>query len=280
MEAILAMSAPRTRPASAAAADPQPSSSPPTAGQDTATPPVAPGTAEGAVAEPSGADGSALTRNQKKKLRKKRKKTAAVTAATASGEYDDEDESGDDGATVDSRATGGDAVLDPSAPWSPIRGHKHADEARVFETWTLDRWRSKLVDFGNACWTYKQFTNDIQTRQYRSPEVMLGQKYSTPVDMWSLACVVFELVTGDLLFDPRDDSKGEYTREEDHLALMIELVGPMPKRMWQSGKYSRDYFNSKGELRHIKKLKFWPMERVLTEKYKLPEVEAYVSLSL
>jgi hypothetical protein len=29
----------------------------------------------------------------------------------------------------------------------------------------------KIVDFGNACWTYKQFTSDIQTRQYRSPEV-------------------------------------------------------------------------------------------------------------
>jgi len=33
-------------------------------------------------------------------------------------------------------------------------------------------------------------------------QVLLGGKYSTPVDMWSLACMVFELVTGDLLFDP------------------------------------------------------------------------------
>lgn len=29
----------------------------------------------------------------------------------------------------------------------------------------------KIVDFGNACWTHKHFTDDIQTRQYRSPEV-------------------------------------------------------------------------------------------------------------
>lgn len=34
-------------------------------------------------------------------------------------------------------------------------------------------------------------------------QVLLGAKYSTPADMWSLACMVFELVTGDLLFDPR-----------------------------------------------------------------------------
>lgn len=35
----------------------------------------------------------------------------------------------------------------------------------------------KVVDFGNACWTYKQFTNDIQTRQYRCPE---ASRPSTP----------------------------------------------------------------------------------------------------
>ena len=34
-------------------------------------------------------------------------------------------------------------------------------------------------------------------------QVLLGANYSTPADMWSLACMVFELITGDLLFEPR-----------------------------------------------------------------------------
>ncbi|GLC46377.1 hypothetical protein PLESTB_001768700 [Pleodorina starrii] len=130
----------------------------------------------------------------------------------------------------------------------------------------------KVVDFGNACWTYKQFTTDVQTRQYRCPEVILGAKYSTPADMWSFACVVFELVTGDLLFDPRSGDK--WDRDEDHLALFIELLGRMPRKVYEKGKYSRDYFNRNGELRHIKKLRFWPLDRVLVEKYKLSEEEA------
>lgn len=44
------------------------------------------------------------------------------------------------------------------------------------EEWTeirrkLDCAQARLVDFGNACWTDRHFTDDIQTRQYRSPEV-------------------------------------------------------------------------------------------------------------
>lgn len=33
----------------------------------------------------------------------------------------------------------------------------------------------KVVDFGNACWVHKHFTDDIQTRQYRAPEVRKGR---------------------------------------------------------------------------------------------------------
>ncbi|CAI5461485.1 unnamed protein product [Closterium sp. Yama58-4] len=130
----------------------------------------------------------------------------------------------------------------------------------------------KIVDLGNACWTYKQFTSDIQTRQYRCPEVLLGARYSTSADMWSFACLVFELVTGDVLFDPR--SGHDFDRDEDHLALMMELIGRIPKKIALGGKYSRDFFSRNGELRHIRRLKFWPLDRVLIEKYDLPPAEA------
>jgi len=54
----------------------------------------------------------------------------------------------------------------------------------------------------------------------------------------------FELVTGDYLFEPH--SGEDYSRDEDHLAHVIELLGPIPKHIALSGKYSRDFFNKRG----------------------------------
>lgn len=48
----------------------------------------------------------------------------------------------------------------------------------------------KIADLGNACWVGHHFTNDIQTRQYRSPEVLLGAKWGASTDVWSMACMV------------------------------------------------------------------------------------------
>ena len=55
---------------------------------------------------------------------------------------------------------------------------------------------------------------------------------------------------------------------------MMELLGRMPKSMANSGQRSRKYFNSAGHLRHIRGLNFWPLKKVLQEKYKFNEVEA------
>lgn len=103
----------------------------------------------------------------------------------------------------------------------------------------------KIVDLGNACWTYKHFTEDIQTRQYRAPEVLVGAGYDTSADMWSLGCMVFELLTGDLMFDPRAGKS--WNREEDHLALIIELLGNFPRGLLMEGRMAPEYFNRHGE---------------------------------
>ncbi|KAI9478706.1 MAG: kinase-like domain-containing protein [Benjaminiella poitrasii] len=123
----------------------------------------------------------------------------------------------------------------------------------------------KIADLGNACWVNHHFTEDIQTRQYRSPEVIFGSQWDCGADIWSLACMIFELLTGNYLFDPQKGSR--FNRDDDHLAQIIELMGPMNKNFALSGKNSSDYFNHRGELRHIHRLKYWSLEDVLHDKY-------------
>lgn len=131
----------------------------------------------------------------------------------------------------------------------------------------------KIADLGNATWVEHHFTDDIQTRQYRCPEVILGARWGPSADIWSVACVIFELLTGgDYLFDPASGSR--YSKDDDHIAQIMELMGEFPKQVAFAGKYSSDFFNRKGELRHIQKLRYWPLEAVLHDKYLLPKEEA------
>jgi serine/threonine protein kinase len=122
----------------------------------------------------------------------------------------------------------------------------------------------KIVDMGNACWFHHHFSTEIQTRQYRSPEVILGINYGASADIWSFACMIFELITGDFLFEPR---KGDsYSKNDDHLAQIIELLGKMPEKFALCGRYSKKYFNKNGNLKRIKGLQYWPLKSVLMEK--------------
>uniref|UniRef100_A0A667WWY0 non-specific serine/threonine protein kinase n=1 Tax=Myripristis murdjan TaxID=586833 RepID=A0A667WWY0_9TELE len=141
------------------------------------------------------------------------------------------------------------------------------------EPLNADKLQVKIADLGNACWVHKHFTDDIQTRQYRSLEVLMGAGYSTPADIWSTACMAFELATGDYLFEPH--SGEDYSRDEDHIALIIELLGKVPRKLILAGKYSKEFFTKKGDLRHITKLKPWGLFEVLVEKYEWSKEDAH-----
>ncbi|XP_018413767.1 PREDICTED: SRSF protein kinase 1-like isoform X2 [Nanorana parkeri] len=155
---------------------------------------------------------------------------------------------------IEEKSTASDFLLNPLEP-------QNADKIMV-----------KIADLGNACWVQKHFTEDIQTRQYRSLEVLIGNGYNTPADIWSTACMAFELATGDYLFEPH--SGEDYSRDEDHIALIIELLGQVPRKLVAAGKYSKDFFTKKGDLKHISKLKPWGLTDVLREKYEWLEEDA------
>ena len=108
----------------------------------------------------------------------------------------------------------------------------------------------KIADLGNATPTRKHYTEDIQTRQYRAPEAIVGRTdWGATADVWSVACVVFELLTAEYLFDPQ--SQGDlFGKDDDHVAQIIELLGEYGETKW-NGRFSRELFDSSGALQGL-----------------------------
>lgn len=100
----------------------------------------------------------------------------------------------------------------------------------------------KVIDFGSSCYEPQRMYTYIQSRFYRAPEVILGARYGMPIDMWSLGCILAELLTGSPLLPGED--------EGDQLACIMELRGMPPSSLVDAGKYSKNFFSSKGYPRY------------------------------
>lgn len=87
--------------------------------------------------------------------------------------------------------------------------------------------RIKLIDFGSACFEGHASHTYIQSRFYRSPEVLIGLPYDSAIDMWSMGCVAAELFLG-LPILPG-------AHEHDQLGRISEMIGPLPDRMIDQG---------------------------------------------
>ncbi|KAG8577963.1 hypothetical protein GDO81_010341 [Engystomops pustulosus] len=100
----------------------------------------------------------------------------------------------------------------------------------------------KVIDFGSSCYEHQRVYTYIQSRFYRAPEVILGGRYGMPIDMWSLGCILAELLTGYPLLPGED--------EGDQLACMIELLGMPSQKLLDSSKRGKNFVSSKGYPRY------------------------------
>lgn len=99
----------------------------------------------------------------------------------------------------------------------------------------------KVIDFGSSCFENEKVYTYIQSRFYRSPEVILGMSYGMPIDMWSLGCILAELYTGYPLFP------GE--NEQEQLACIMEIFGPPEKHLIEKSTRKKLFFDSSGKPR-------------------------------
>ncbi|XP_024896868.1 dual specificity tyrosine-phosphorylation-regulated kinase 4 [Pteropus alecto] len=101
----------------------------------------------------------------------------------------------------------------------------------------------KVIDFGSSCYQHEKVYTYIQSRFYRSPEVILGHPYNMAIDMWSLGCIMAELYTGYPLFP------GE--NEVEQLACIMEVLGLPPNHFIQTASRRQTFFDSKGFPKNI-----------------------------
>ena len=85
----------------------------------------------------------------------------------------------------------------------------------------------KIIDFGSACKENQTIFTYIQSRFYRSPEVILGIGYSSAIDIWSIGCIAAELFFGLPLFPGHS--------EYNQICRIVDMFGLPPTYMLAQG---------------------------------------------
>ncbi|KAK3566010.1 hypothetical protein QTP86_024193 [Hemibagrus guttatus] len=102
-----------------------------------------------------------------------------------------------------------------------------------------DRGELKLADFGLArakSVPTKTYSNEVVTLWYRPPDVLLGStEYSTPIDMWGVGCIFYEMITGRPLFPG--------STVEDELHLIFRILGTPTEESWPGVSTSEEFRN-------------------------------------
>merc|ERR1719379_600627 len=103
--------------------------------------------------------------------------------------------------------------------------------------------KQRVIDCDSSCFDDERVYTYIQSRFYRSPEVILGIPYDMAIDMWSFGCILAELYTGYPLFP------GE--NEVEQLACIMEVMGLPPQRMLEQGTRKKMFFDQNNNPRIV-----------------------------
>ncbi|EER07566.1 serine-threonine protein kinase, putative [Perkinsus marinus ATCC 50983] len=115
--------------------------------------------------------------------------------------------------------------------------------------------RMKVIDFGNGTFRDDHHSSVVNTRQYRSPEVILGHGWSEVSDMWSVGCILMEAYSGELLFPTHDNL--------EHLHMMERVLD----RRFSSSYLGRSNSESKAKLLTLDRHSQWTLHGIHDHKH-------------
>ncbi|KAI8343193.1 kinase-like domain-containing protein [Chlamydoabsidia padenii] len=142
---------------------------------------------------------------------------------------------------------------------------------------SLNKSAIKVIDFGSSCLENEKVYTYIQSRFYRSPEVILGMNYGMAIDMWSVGCILAELYSGYPLFP------GE--NEQEQLACIMEIMDVPEMALVEKSSRRKLFFDSLGQPRIVansKGKKRYPrtktLEQALERKYNTSKTDGTFAL--
>jgi serine/threonine-protein kinase SRPK3 len=147
------------------------------------------------------------------------------------------------------------------------------EEETYFEIDPEYNFNVKIIDFGNAEHLDKLEQDEIQIRPYRPPENIINDYYDLKSDIWTLGCLLFEILTGDYLFDI-DRCNKSIERDRLHIHSMYEILGKMPREMAEMCDFSEDLFDNKGRVLKHKNCNYTSLSEILITEFEFEKSDA------
>ena len=125
----------------------------------------------------------------------------------------------------------------------------------------------KIIDLGNSELLGKNNEDEIMIRSYRPPENIMNSFYNEKADIWGMGCIMFELLTGEYLFDI-DRELSDNEKDRQHLHQMYEILGKMPKDYVLDCDFSEQLFDKQGRIINNKQCDYTNLEEMFIKDYK------------
>lgn len=119
----------------------------------------------------------------------------------------------------------------------------------------FEDYKIKIIDFGNAEIINDKLQDEIQISSYRSPENIINDYYCTKSDIWTLGCLIFEMVTQENLIKIKN-AKDSLDKDRKILYEMYRIIGKMPKEITDNCDFSSDLFDSKGRIQKYRNVEY------------------------
>tara|TARA_B100000123_G_scaffold161989_1_gene119943 strand:+ start:505 stop:1926 length:1422 start_codon:yes stop_codon:yes gene_type:complete len=131
----------------------------------------------------------------------------------------------------------------------------------------------KIIDFGNSEYEKDKKQDEIYTRCYRPPENIINNEYSKKSDIWFVGCFLYELLTGEIMFELNCNNNSDFYKDRKHINLMYSYLGKIPREMSMNCEFSEDIFDSKGRIIDNKKYENINLRAKLNKRIKIEEDE-------